>query len=200
MALFDRIRQRFRAIGRSDDDDDAADSNAEATSGDTRTEPLPRQPGPVRANSERIARGLRGDPGGKAPGWFDGPERRQLRFSEPADWTGRTTSSQRNGGFAGSSILGDGNYLSTRVLGAPDTREASVLGPADGEPARRGTVRQRRRRNRTRRSRTDRKRPVRRRKRSRRFRSALLRPSQKPLPDLAGLPLGIPKRGRVRPS
>lgn len=132
MALFDMIRQRFRAIGRSDDDDDAADSNAEATSGDTRTEPLPRQPGPVRANSERIARGLRGDPGGKAPGWFDGPERRQLRFSEPADWTGRTTSSQRNGGFAGSSILEDGNYLSTRVLGAPDTREASVLGPADG--------------------------------------------------------------------
>jgi hypothetical protein len=132
MALFDMIRERFRAIGRSDDDD-AVDTNAQGTAADTRTESLSRPPGPVRAMSESIARGLRGDSGGKTPSWFDGPERRQLRVSETADWTGRTTSAQRNGGFAGSSLL-DGNYLNTRVLGVPDTREASVLGPADGNP------------------------------------------------------------------
>lgn len=128
MALFDMIRQRFRAIGRSDEDD-AADTNAQATADDTRIESSSRPPGPLRAMSESIARGLRSDSGGKTPSWFDGPERRQLRVSETADWTGRTTSAQRNGGFAGSSLL-DGNYLSTRVLGAPDTRELSLLGPS----------------------------------------------------------------------
>ncbi len=128
MALFDMIKQRFLAIGRSDDDD-AADSNVPANA-DTRTDSISRPPGPVRAMSESIARGLRGEPGVKTPSWFDGPERRHLRVSETADWTGRTTSAQRNGGFAGSSILGDGNYLNTRVLGAPDTRESSILGPS----------------------------------------------------------------------
>ena len=132
MALFDRIRQRFRAIGRSDDDA-AADTNAQAASADTRTESLSRPPGPVRAMSESIARGLRGDSGGQTPGWFDGPERRQLRVSETADWTGRTTSAQRNGGFAGSSLL-DGNYLNTRVLGAPNTQESSPIGPPSENP------------------------------------------------------------------
>jgi hypothetical protein len=131
MALFDIIRQRFRAIGRSDDED-AADTSAQATS-DTRTESSSRPPGPVRAMSESIARGLRGEPGGKTPSWFDGPERRQLRVSETADWTGRTTGAHRNGGFAGSSIL-DSNYLNTRVLGAPDTRESSLLGPSSENP------------------------------------------------------------------
>ena len=132
MALFDMIRQRFRAIGRSDEDG-AADTNAQAPADDTRIGSSSRPPGPVRAMSESIARGLRGEPGGQTPSWFDGPERRQLRVSETADWTGRTTSAQRNGGFAGSSLL-DGNYLNTRVLGAPDTREASVLGPATENP------------------------------------------------------------------
>jgi hypothetical protein len=132
MALFDRIRQRFRAIGRSDEDG-AADTNAQASADNTRTESSSRPPGPVRALSQSIARGLRGEPGGQTPSWFDGPERRQLRVSETADWTGRTTSAQRNGGLAGSSIL-DGNYLNTRMLGAPDTRESSVLGPATENP------------------------------------------------------------------
>lgn len=97
MAIFDMIRQRFRAIGRSDDY--AADSNTQASSDDTRTASLPRPPGPVRAISESIARGLRGDSGGQTPSWFDGPERRRLLVSETADWTGRTTSAQRNGGL-----------------------------------------------------------------------------------------------------
>lgn len=132
MALFDRIRQRFRAIGRSDEDD-AADTNAPATADDTRTESSSRPPGPVRAMSESIARGLRGEPCGQTPSWFDGPERRQLRVSEPADWTGRTSSAQRNGGFAGSSLL-DGNYLSTRVLGAPNTQESPPVGPPSENP------------------------------------------------------------------
>lgn len=129
MALFDRIRQHFRAIGRRDDDD-AANTNAQATS-DTRTEVLSRPPGPLRTMSERIARGLHGHSSGKTPSWFDGLERRQLRVSETADWTGRTASAPTNGGFAGSSILGDGNYLSTRILGAPGTRGSSLF----GEPA-----------------------------------------------------------------
>ena len=132
MALFDIIRQRFRAIGRSDEDG-AADTNAQATADDTRTESSSRPPGPVRAISESIAKGLRRDPGGDTPSWFDGPERRQLRVSETADWTGRTTSAQRNGGFAGSSLL-DGNYLNTRVLGAPNTQESPPIGPPSENP------------------------------------------------------------------
>lgn len=128
MALFDLIRQRVFGIGRSGDDD-AADTSAQATADDTRIESSSRPPGPVRAMSESIARGLRSDSGGKTPSWFDGPERRQLRVSETADWTGRATGAERNGGFAGSAIL-DSNYLNTRVLGAPDTRESSLLGPS----------------------------------------------------------------------
>jgi hypothetical protein len=131
MALFDMIKQRFLAIGRSDDDR-VADSNVPANA-DTRTESSSRPRGSVRAVSESIARGLRGEPGGTTTGWFDGPERRQLRVSETADWTGRTTSPQRNGGFAGSSLL-DGNYLSTRVLGAPNTQESFPIGPSSENP------------------------------------------------------------------
>ena len=56
-----------------------------------------------------------------------------LGCSETVDWTGRTTSAQRNGGFAGSSLL-DGNYLSTRVLGAPDTQESPPIGPPSENP------------------------------------------------------------------
>lgn len=127
MALFDLIRQRVFGIGRSGDDD-AADTSSQANSDTTAGSPS-RPPGPVRAMSESIARGLRSDSGGKTPSWFDGPERRQLRVSETADWTGRATGAERNGGFAGSAIL-DSNYLNTRVLGAPDTRESSLLGPS----------------------------------------------------------------------
>ncbi len=131
MALLDMIKQRFLAIGRSDDDH-AADANA-PTNADTRTESISRPRGSVRAMSESIARGLRGEPAGTTPGWFDGPERRQLRVSETADWAGRTTSGQRNGGIAGSSIL-DGSYLSSRVLGAPNTQESSPIGPPPDNP------------------------------------------------------------------
>ena len=136
MALFERIRQRFRTIGRSDSDEE---QSADSASDDRRGEESQRGPGPVRAISEGIANGLRRDRSGRTPGLFDSPEQRQRsRIAEPADWSGRTSAPEGTVGLSGASILGDpspadGGGRGSALFDPPTEKQSGGLfGSTDG--------------------------------------------------------------------